>query len=252
MLLQQIAREARRTKPEWKHGRDTSLDQRLDEVVEFFGASTRLEDITTKRVYEFVTALEARRGRKGSLSPKTIVQYTTNRPEMPWQRESRGRVRTLDASQEAALLEHLDGRNALCVNVLISTGLRPGKEFFQLRLEQIEPEWLRLVETKNGDAASVPIAPELSVQLRALVARGELPKQEEFYRAFKRAAALCGLPADVCPYALRHTVGTRLAKEMPAAIVQHFMRHRDYRTTQNYVHLNDADKLRAAAVLRAS
>ena len=90
MLLQQIAREARRTKPEWKHGRDTSLDQRLDEVVEFFGASTRLEDITTKRVYEFVTALEARRGRKGSLSPKTIVQYTTNRPEMPWQRESGG------------------------------------------------------------------------------------------------------------------------------------------------------------------
>src|SRR6478736_8270193 len=41
------------------------LDQRLEVVLEFFGPTSTLESITKQKLYAFVTALEARKGRDG-------------------------------------------------------------------------------------------------------------------------------------------------------------------------------------------
>ena len=53
-----VAKEARANREGWKGSHDTSLDQRLEVVLEFFGPTSTLESITKQKLYNFVTALE--------------------------------------------------------------------------------------------------------------------------------------------------------------------------------------------------
>ena len=51
-----VAKEARGNREGWKGSHDTSLDQRLEVVLEFFTPQASLESITKQKLYAFVTA----------------------------------------------------------------------------------------------------------------------------------------------------------------------------------------------------
>jgi integrase len=50
---------------------------------------------------------------------------------------------------------------------------------------------------------------------------------------------------------MRHTGCTRVARKNTGAKVQKLAGHRDYRTTQNYIHLEDEDMADVAMSLQA-
>lgn len=116
--------------------------------------------------------------------------------------------------------------------------------------EAIAPGIVRLSETKNDDARSVPVPVELGKELLALVRSKALPAHDDFYKALKRAVALLGYDARLCVYSMRHTGYTRAARKNAGAKVQKFAEHRDYRTTQNYIHLEDEDMADVAMTLQ--
>lgn len=262
-----VAREARASRVGWKATRDTSLDQRLEVAIAFLGPEKPVGAIDHAGLLGYVRHLEtSRTGNSGRLSAKTINRYlaavsgvldyaracayTTATPTVPWQTEAPGRLEFLTLSQEHAICDQLKGDHALVVRVLVATGLRAG-ELWGLTLDQIETDWLRVWITKSDSPRSVPIDPALSRPLRALVAVSKLPSHADVYRAFKAATAALGLSDGLCLHSLRHTTGTRLAQAgVSGPVIQRYLGHSDYRTTQRYVHLADADLVAASVTLR--
>jgi integrase len=265
-----VADEARKRKAEWREGRDGSLDQRLETVKELIGASVPIGAVDAACVDEMIVELAARPGKRpGSrMSPKTINRYLAALsgvlsyayarhyipavPHIEWQEESPGRLEYLTEAQVEHLLSVLVPEDALCLLILVSTGLRAG-EFFSLKPHQIEDGWVRLWDTKNNQPRSVPIDPGDARELRALLEAGTLPKHDRFYDHFKAACKTAGYSAGLCVHSLRHTTGTWLAiKDGRGPVIQRLLGHSDYRTTQKYIHLADADRRTAAAKLRPS
>jgi hypothetical protein len=138
-----VAKEARANREGWKGSHDTSLDQRLETVLEFFGPAVSLESITKPKLYSFVTALEARKGRDGGkLNAKTINRYlavvsalldyarecehSKHVVSIPWQEEGEGRIEFLQKDEEAAIANLLSDDEAKVLRLLILTGLRAG------------------------------------------------------------------------------------------------------------------------------
>ena len=262
---------ARSERADWKASRDPSLDQRLEEVVSFFGPTSAPEKVTSARVLDFVKHLENRKGRTGGpLSGKTINRYlavvsalmdharflgwTENTPAIPWQNETKGRLLYFKDGQDQPVLEALGDRPLqVCFEVLAASAMRP-TEFFTLTPDQIDIRndwaWIRLWKTKNDDARSIPVDIELGRELRALLEDGELPKHREFYKALKAACASKGLDKAFTVYSLRHTGCTRAARENAGSKVQKFAGHKDFRTTMNYVHLADEDMVSVASSMR--
>ena len=242
-------------------------------VLKFFGPLSTLESITKQKLYAFVTALEARKGRDGGkLNAKTINRYlavvsaildyardctyTKNVVAMPWQEEGEGAIHFLNREEEASVANLLKPHEAKVLRLLTLTGMRAG-EFFELSAKQVDISdnrcaWIRLrgEDVKSGKGRSIPLHDmDLARWLKATLTAGTLPTHEGFYRAFKAACAKLGLSEGLCVHSLRHTTATRLASKVKGAQVQDFMGHGSYKTTQKYIHLTDEDRMAAAAAL---
>jgi integrase len=268
-----VAKEARAKREGWKGSHDTSLDQRLEGVLHFFGPLNAVETITKERLCAFVELLEGRKGRfSAKLSGKTINRYlavvsamldfarecgwTTHTVNMPWQEEDEGRIEFLQRDEEEAIAKLLSADERNVLRLLTLTGMRAG-EFFTLDAAQVETagnqcSWIRLrgVDTKSGKGRSIPLHDlDLARWLKASIVAGTLPSHESFYRSFKGACARLGYSDKLNVHSLRHTTATRLATKVKPAQVQDFMGHGSYKTTQKYIHLTDEDRMAAAAAL---
>lgn len=268
-----VAKEARANREGWKGSHDTSLDQRLEVALTFFGPTSPLESVTKAKLYQFVRYLEERKGRDGGpLSTKTInrylavvsaildyargVEYTKHAPEFPWQEEAEGRIEFLTADDETAITSKLSEAEAKVLRLLVLTGLR-ASEFFDLSEKQVDISdnrcaWIRLrgMDVKSGKGRSIPVHDaDLARWLKVALVQGTLPTHGSFYRSFKAACEAMGLSDKLNVHSLRHTFGTRTAKLAKPAIVQTLMGHGSYKTTQKYVHLTDDDLVNATAAL---
>jgi integrase len=184
------------------------------------------------------------------------LKWTENTPKIPWQKETKGRILYFKDWQDAPMLATLGERPLqVCYEVLAAGALRP-TEFFELTLEQIDIRndwgWLRLWETKNDDARSVPVDVELARELYALVQSGKRPTHDEFYKALKAACAALGYNTNLNVYSLRHTGCTRAARKVSGAKVKKFAGHRKFETTLNYIHLEDEDMADVAMTMRSA
>jgi integrase len=258
----EVAQEVRANNRAWLRGKDkTSLD-RHEYVVEFIGPDKPITSVTTSDLDKLVKHLKGRPVRGGGIvksstinrylsAASKVLRYALDRkhieyvPKVPWLKEDGNRLHWLEAEQEATVCRILEEQGkpeyAVIVRVLTATGMRWG-ELAGLEPSQIEPNWLRLWETKNGQARSVPIGEDLSAKLRALVANGMLPKYFPFWKAFKRALKSAGLPSELCIHSLRHTTGTRLVqKNVNLRIVQKYLGHKNINTTLRYTHVADTD-----------
>ena len=271
----------------WHEGRDRSVIQRLDHCVSVIGhyGISRV----TRAVLEEITAdLRKRPARcalgdkRHGLSNATINRYLNAasavltyaelhkiiafRPKAPLLPEN-GRERAImpTVGEEDVILKlmreaghHVE---ALCVEVLLDTGLREGELLnlepiqvtFETDQEGNENGWVNLYndETKGKAARRVLIDAALGHKIKALIVSGGLPKAHQLLRRFKSAAKRAGYPANLVIHSLRHTLNTRMRQEgVDMKIRMKKLGHKSAATSMRYDHVTDADQLEAAKKLK--
>jgi integrase len=274
----------------WKAERDHSIIQRVDECARIIGHYGITQ--VTRAVLEKITAdLERRPARcalgekKHKLTAGTINRYLnaasavltyaelhkliSYRPKAPLLPEN-GRERAIlpTIGEEDVILRHLreagHGAEALCVEVLLDTGLREGELLERVQPSQITVEtdedgnenaWVNLHndETKGLAARRILIDTELARKIKLLIASGGLPKASQLLRRFKAAAKRAGYPENLVIHSLRHTLNTRMRKKgVDIKIRMKKLGHKSVKTSMRYDHVNDADQLEAAKKLQRS
>jgi integrase len=251
----------------WKRQRDTSVIQRLDDAVTMVGPDTPITQVTTRTYDALVTTLRKRRGQKkgDQLSPSTINRYLTalscamtfaesrghivGCPKVPWQATDSSRAEWLTPEAECAIVSHMLqqgwGAEALTVRVLTATGMRWG-EFAGLEAGQVEDRWIRLWQTKTDTPRSIPIAPELARNLRALAGSGGIPRYDTFRRRLKASLKSAGQSGEFSVHSLRHTTASRLVQRgVNLKVVQQYLGHKTINTTMRYAHIADENLVEA-------
>lgn len=225
--------------------------QRLEAVVAFFGRHKLLASLTTLDIDSLVGDLLSER--EGSTVNRylstlhKLLEWGKDRgvlkavPTFSWQTEAEGRIRWITEEEEQALYDALGASPvATVVRVAIATGLRRN-ELLGLDMTTVEPNWVRLWETKTKTPRSVPITQETYHDLCSLL-QGTMPTLHQLRYAWDAARAEIGLGGDplFVFHATRHTCATRLVRSnVNIRIIQRWLGHKRIETTLRYAHVND-------------
>lgn len=260
MKLKTIVNELVRT--DWRDLKaQRSAMCNAEEVMDFFGEGTDIRTITYKKITEFITTLEEKGNKGGTVNRRLAAlskMYTVamkhdpkiNRPIIPRQKEGKPRQRVLTAAEAEALInwpwkkaEHRD----LTV-VLIDTGCRPSE--ITDGVWSLDGDVLTFSDTKNGDDRFVLLTPDAQAAAERLV--GVSLDYDAYYHQFKKARAGLKL-TDVVVYTIRHTALTNLAERVDnPLLIQKWAGHRNLATTQRYVKQTRKGMEKLAAALRRS
>lgn len=252
-----------------------TLGQLYDDIVDRLWAGQKDEDYAKKRWRRCVTILgtetpvaEVRfarmerlvdRLRADGLNPKTINRHLAtvskalrwaykrelipSMPTVPRLPEAQGRIAFLRQTEVPGFLRYLYDHErpstALCLEVLLVTGMRAG-ELMGLKSQHIELDGdecsVILEDTKTGDGRTIPLARSLGEQLLDIV-RDKLPDYDLLLRACHRASQALGTRDTITPHVLRHTTATLLsAKGTPSLVVADLLGHKNLATTRKYAH----------------
>lgn len=285
-------------KGKWNRERDKSRMQRLEFCIGVIGPYeiqrvTRgvLRKITDaldrpKSATAKVRAGDATRGGMISNATKNrylsvasaVLTYAENEeliehgPSIPWldEKSDRRKRDILQWGQDDIVLRLMrDAGNeveALCVEVLIETGLRSGELLLRVRPEQIKIEQLQdedgtpvLVgvlclddgQTKNDTTRNVIFSADLAREIKALAAAGSLPKQDKLLATFKDACEGAGYTGNLVIHSLRHTRNTRLRKAgVEQKIRKELLGHMSDEANDIYDHTDLEDQLQVVKKLR--
>ena len=185
--------------------------------------------------------------------------YDGPTPRIKLVKESTGRLRFLEADEEAKLLEAAGEPLRTIILVGIHTGLRIKSE--ALALQKTDVDLVRGFLTvpaayaKNGRTRTVPLNSTVRAALARRLEKAPLVFSKRngsalrsIRKAFRPACEAAGLK-DVSPHVLRHTFASKLAMAgVDPATIQELGGWRSLVMVQRYTHLTPAHK--AAAVER--
>ena len=181
-----------------------------------------------------------------------------NLPEFRRQKERQGRIRFLEADEEARLFAAIRARceDSYRLSVfLVDTGCRLG-EAIGLSWNDLQDSRSTFWLTKSGRSRTVPLTSRASSVTQ--IPRGRLKgpfsmhSQVRFRAIWNEAKAEVGLGRDdqVVPHILRHTCASRLVRGgIDIRRVQMWLGHQTLQMTMRYAHLATNDLDSCVAVL---
>lgn len=277
----QMAKDAGGPKGKWKAGRDRSLMQRIDYCVGVIG-SYEIQRVDLDVLDKITATLDRAKapGKSHRLTNATKNRYLAaagtvlsyayrrrlipQRPIIPLLPVTEKHRDILEPGQDAVVLKLMREAGhtleALCVEVLIETGMRQG-ELQALAPDQIVVEEneegsfgavnLRAEQTKNNTARRVLFSADLARQIKAVVAAGTLPKGDKVLSTFKSAVEHAGIKGNLVIHSLRHTRNTRLRKAgVEKKVRMKLLGHKSELVSDRYDHVDDADQLEAVLKVR--
>jgi integrase len=269
----------------WKKGKDRSLMQRLEYCVAVIGSYEvqRVSRAVLGKITESLQGRSKSAARYGEpLSNATINRYLSaasavlafahqeeimaeRPPAAPYlDEEETKRDRDVLLPEQDALILRLmreagEELEALCVEVMMHTGLRRGELCEKLTPEQItivqvEDEDGTLVlrgviqlhkgQTKNGKGRIVTLPSDLAKNIRALIATGQVPNGNRLLSCFKRAVKRAGVSGNIVIHSLRHARVRRLRKSgVEKGIRKQLLGHMDDDVHDDYDELDLEDHL---------
>lgn len=240
--------------------------------VDFFGANTPVTAISSAKVDEWVTHLQAKGDSGATINRKLAalskmlkyaerIEVISKRPIIERQREGMARERYLrapEAQAVIALLRHwAKEEEATFTTFLLDTGARVG-EGITVRVMDLNSDRVTLGATgsKNGEWRVVPLTKRLQHELSLL--RQGRPDHTPLFRInrtayaalFKKAAEHLNLGEDVVLHTLRHTCASWLVQRgVDLRRVQAWMGHKSITTTLRYAKLAPSSLFEAVSVL---
>lgn len=266
-------------------GNEKNNKRNIEECIEFFGADTHIDRITTDDADGYIAHLEAR-----DLAASTVRQKCCTMTRMFTHFKQRNKItskphfalppvgenerdRVITAEEESALLrlfaEHYDDvlerrshQGSDYVDLfafLLDVGCRPSEA------RAIHTNWenegrINLKKTKTGLSRTLPLTQRAKLALARQADRnGDTPfawaTPQVIRHAWDWARANMGLMEDdgFIPYALRHTCATRLYdRTRDLLIVKKWLGHKNVQTTLRYAKLQPHDLDRARDLLEAA
>lgn len=285
VTFKQAAADMRAQHSKWQRGRDPSGQRRLDWAIAQLGAKP-VKGITTEDLQGLVDDLKRRpvaskRNTSGHMTGRTLNGYLTMAsavltwsaarpktygtfvpPVIPWQDVVKTRIQFLTQEQQGLLIKHYTEKGwfdeVLVVRVLGTTGMRWSEfEGLEPHMVQVtkrangqEIGWIKLDDTKTDTPRDIPVTPALARDLRGLLQNGYSPNYNRSRTRFDTARTLYGWNPALTMYGMRHAAATYLTKSgMVGEKVQQFMGHKNYKTTQGYIHVENEDLAEAAIIL---
>jgi integrase len=147
---------------------------------------------------------------------------------------------------------------ALCVEVLIETGLRSGelrnRAPEDITIERVVDEdgtdvpvgviTLPKGRTKNNRRRVVAFSADLARQIKAIVAAGSMPTKDKLLDTFKQAVKAAGYEGNLVIHSLRHTRVTRMRKAgITEEIRMKLVGHSGKDVQRGYDHVDLEDQL---------
>lgn len=226
--------------------------RKLSIISDIVGPDTPLEDFDANTIDKIVRHLQDKGRSDGTINRylsavsaflgfcKRRKMYKAELPELEWRDEDQGRIRWITYSEERQLMELLPAPYSTIVYIAIRTGLR-ASELLTLQPDQVEPRWVHLWKTKNGQSRSVPLNDELYKLLSDLVYKG-FPGYFQLRDQWQKARKAMGLDDDdtFVFHACRHTYATRAIQAgVNIRVLQRLMGHKTIQTTLRYAHVDD-------------
>ena len=226
------------------------------------GASVLVRAVNENVIAALVSELERDGKANGTINRKLAALskilthcyrrgYIDRMPLIDRKKESTGRIRWVTEEEEDRLLSKLREMErpaaADFVETLIDTGMRfselHGLEWRDVDFEQ---EVVRLWETKNGQARTIPLTRRAMESIGRQL--GKDPRnlrvwtfaKGRFRHAWDGMKELMGLADDAqfVPHCLRHTCASRLIQRgIDLRVVKEFLGHSSIQTTLRYAHL---------------
>ncbi len=248
---------------------------RVKLIKKYFGEATLIKEITTEKVEKFKDFLLDE-----GLSKTTVNRYleqinTAFRmavdygylytspckgvKKFPVKNYS---VRYLTEDEENRLMKVLPEWLKDIVVVALNTGLRKSN-ILLLRWEQInfDFKFIEVLENKGNKHIMLPINDTLMELFNKTPVENRVgyvfvnPQTKQPYRDIKKSWTTALKKAGIENFRfhdLRHTVGTRLAKEnVPVNVIKEILAHSDVKTTMRYVHATAGAKLEALSKLNS-
>tara|TARA_R110002051_G_scaffold5355_1_gene27872 strand:- start:4361 stop:5410 length:1050 start_codon:yes stop_codon:yes gene_type:complete len=224
------------------------------------GADVAVRDVDETKIDALVSELERDGKSNGTINRKLaalskILRHCYRRghierlPLIDRKKESVGRIRWVTTEEEFKLLSKMReiGRPVMAdfVEILIDTGMRFG-ELHKLEWRDVdfEQEVVRLWETKNGQARTIPLTRRALDSFGRQLGRDSLRvwvfRKDQFRHVWDMMKELIGLGADTqfVPHCLRHTCASRLIQRgIDLRVVKEFLGHSSIQTTLRYAHL---------------
>jgi len=179
-------------------------------------------------------------------------------PRMRLVREPQGRLRFLDAAEEARLIEKSAEPVRTIVLVGIHTGLRIQSEALELQKQDVDLSrgflTVQAAYAKNGRTRSVPLNRVARAALARIIEQTPGPfvfakRDGRPLRSIRKPfAAACeeAKLTDVTPHTLRHTFGSKLAMAgVDPRTIQELGGWRSLAMVQRYTHLSPTHKAEA-------
>lgn len=171
-------------------------------------------------------------------------------PEFRRQKERAGRLRFLEANEEATLFREIGNRSDLYLKLsifLVDTGARLG-ESIALKWNDVHEGRVTFWITKSGRSRTVPLTARAKEALGDLADRTPGPftsvdpqKYRSIWNLAKVDAGLSDEP-DIVPHVLRHTCASRLVRGgIDLRRVQMWLGHQTLEMTMRYAHLASHD-----------
>lgn len=264
-----------------QHGLNATRAQ----LLEYFGIATRLDEITSEQLDEFVSwGRKDKKWADSTINRKFAVLSKLFRfgagkwevlqrvPEIPWLEEPEGRIRWFDPTEEQQIISYFAETKrptfpgfhnpvmALLVPVLIDTGMRLG-EALSLTDDAVDinRSLVRVWLNKANKPRTIPLTTRSRQIIGGLMGHGKPfhmlnhDAADKAWAVMREALGKAGDPLFVL-HACRHTCATRLIEETgDLQLVQEWLGHRDIRSTQVYAHITPKALRRGAEALeRAS
>lgn len=283
--FKQAAEDMRKQHSTWQRGRDKSGQKRLDWIIDKIGHKA-IRTVTTEDLQGIVDDLKKRpvkstrnttgvmKGRSinnsltmasavltwAAARPKTYGTFVP--PVIPWQDVVKTRIHFMTHEQQSLLIKFYTMKGwldeVMVVRVLGQSGMRwsefeglePGMVVVTKRANKQEIGWIKLDETKTDTPRDIPVTAQLARELKALLVNGYSANYDRSRWRFNQARLLYGWNHTITMYGMRHGAATYLTKQgMHGEKIQQFMGHKDYKTTQQYIHLESEDLADAVEIL---
>lgn len=244
-------------------------------IKQYFGEATLIKNIQPEKVEKFKDFLLEQNRSKMTVNRyleqlKTIFKmamdndYLVKNPcktikKFPVKNYS---VRYLKEDEEKRLFQVLPNYLKGIVIVALNTGLRKSN-ILELKWEQInfDFKFIEVLENKGNKHILLPLNDTLFDLFMATPEANRTgyifinPETGLPYKDIKKAWTTALKTANIENFRfhdLRHTVGTRLAKEnVPVNVIKEILAHSDIKTTMRYVHCTQGAKLEALSKLNS-